>query len=78
VNDQSNLILNNSIKGTYNLKILNSEGKIINEKAAIVLDAGMNKIALTDLFSMTEMKGGMYLIQISDKHFSRTIRFIVN
>jgi hypothetical protein len=78
VNDQSSMVLNVTKKGTYNFELLNSEGKIINEKAAIVLDAGMNKIALTDLFSLTEMKPGMYLIQISDKHFSRTIRFIVN
>jgi hypothetical protein len=78
VNDQSSLVLNVSKKGTYNFELLSSEGKMINEKAAIMLDAGMNNIALTELFSLTEMKPGMYLIQISDKHFSRTIRFIVN
>lgn len=77
VETNSTIHIQTVVSGVYNLKLINSEGRLLNEIKRLNLQAGENDVPLSNLIHSAKLQQGIYLLHLSNGLKSSTVRFVV-
>ncbi len=75
---ESVLMVNSALQGSFHVQLFSVAGRNIVSNHFINLFAGINRLLLSDIFSLGEMQPGVYILHLSDGKSSRSIQFVIN